>query len=352
MNRKRFLQTIGMAAPGAFFLNHAEAHNEPVAQPVWSHIPRYLQPGDTIAITCPASPVLEEDINNCIGALQAWGFKIKIGRTVGRVWERFGGTDEDRLADLQDCLDDDQVAAILFGRGGYGIMRIMDKIKWEKFLLHPKWLVGFSDITALHCHLHKTFHIASIHGNMATGFKRIPNESNISIRKVLSGIAIHYDFEGCSSNKPGLATGELIGGNLSLLYAMQASKSELSTDGKILFIEDVSEYKYNIDRMLMNLKRSGKLEKLAALVVGGLFSEKPEKETDFLMPVEEIVLDKVKDYAYPVCFNFPSGHQQPNLALKLGMHYQLAVSRSFCNLAEMPLLNMKSVVTVGSANSL
>jgi muramoyltetrapeptide carboxypeptidase len=345
VNRKHFLQTILPVGLGAFFLKNAWAFSDPVIQPVWSFTPKYLQPGDTIAITCPASPLDAEEARNCVNALKSWGYKIKMGQTVGDHWQRFGGTDEERAADLQACLDDDNVAAVLFGRGGYGVMRIMDKINWEKFALKPKWLVGYSDITAIHCHVNAVYGIPTLHADMANGFNGTEDQALLSMKRALSGGIINYTFPGYEGNKSGLVTGELVGGNLSLIYAMQASKSELKTDGKILLIEDVSEYKYTVDRMLMNLKRSGKLENLAALAVGSFTATKTDTETSFPMSIEEIIYDKVKEYSYPVCFHFPAGHQRLNLALKLGVNYQFTVGRSSCNLTEVPLQQIKKIET-------
>jgi muramoyltetrapeptide carboxypeptidase len=334
MNRTQFLHTILPVTLGAFFSKKAFAVSDTASQPLFSRTPKYLQPGDTIAVTCPAGPVEKGEIQNCITALESWGFKTKIGHTVGSHWQRFGGTDEERAADLQGCLDDEQVAAVLFARGGYGVMRIMDKINWERFAEHPKWLVGYSDITAIHCHVNTLYKIPTLHAPMASSFKSQPDEASESIKQALTGQAIHYKFAGNAYNKCGQTTGEMVGGNLSMIYAMQASKSELNTDGKILLIEDVSEYKYTIDRMLMNLKRSGKLEKLAALVVGGITGIKTDAETNYPVSIEELVYEKVKEYNYPVCFHFPAGHQRLNLALKLGMQYQLNVGKNDCSLKE------------------
>jgi muramoyltetrapeptide carboxypeptidase len=229
--------------------------------------------------------------------------RVSIGKTLNKKWQHFGGTDAERAADMQQLLDDKNISAILFGRGGYGAIRILD-----------------------HSHIHTNFNIPTIHGTMACSFSKNAVTSTHTLHDVLFGKKIEYDIAGSPFNKPGKANGILTGGNLSLIYAMQASESELNTDGKILFIEDVGEQIYSIDRMLMNLKRSGKLEKLAGLIVGGFTNIKTDAKNDFTMSIEEIILEKIKSYNYPVCFNFPAGHQQDNRAFKLGLPYSLAVS--------------------------
>ncbi|MES2646059.1 MAG: LD-carboxypeptidase [Bacteroidota bacterium] len=351
MNRTQFLQTILPIGLGAFFMKDALAFNEPNARPNWPNTPGFLKPGDTIAITCPGGPLENKDLQNCISTLQSWGFKTKVGKTIGHQWQRYGGTDKERAEDFQACLDDPAISAILFGRGGYGVMRIIDTINWEKFVANPKWLIGFSDITAIHCHVNASFGIPTMHAHMANGFTNHGGEASESIRLALTGKTINYNFAGTMENICGQISGELVGGNLSLIYAMQASKSELKTTGRILLIEDVSEFKYSVDRMLMNLKRSGKLEGLAALVVGGL-SIKDEADPDYVMHIEELVYEKVKEYNYPVCFKFPAGHQRNNFALKLGIPYQLTVGKSFCNLTELPNKQFKPAVNQTATDSL
>lgn len=325
MNRKSFFHTILPAGIGILLGQKTIANAGSAKRPHKTSIPRYLHAGDTIGITCPAGPMEAAEATDCIKMLEGWGFKVKMGTTLDKQWQHFGGTDEERASDLQALLDDDEVAAILFARGGYGVMRMMDKINWKHFARRPKWLIGFSDITAFHCHLNTHYGIPTIHGDMAGGFSELEDPSATSIKNTLTGKRSEYNFEGCVFNRPGKVNGLVVGGNLSLIYAMQASKSELKTDGKILFIEDVGEYNYSVDRMLVNLKRSGKLENLSALLVGGFTSMKVETKNEFTMLLEQIILEKVQEYNYPVCFNFPAGHQRTNLALKLGMPYSLEV---------------------------
>jgi len=333
MNRKHFLQSFIPAAVGTMLLKQGMAMPDPVDTRLQIKMPPFLKPGDTIGITCPAGPVKSADLQLCRDAVQKWGLKIKYGNTVDKLWQRFGGTDDERAADFQQMLDDDRVNAIMFGRGGYGVMRMMDKINWDKFAKQPKWLIGFSDITAFHCHVHAMYGIPTIHADMGNGFNGSEDEAAKSLKNMLMGRRQEYSTDGFNLNRAGTATGKLVGGNLSLLVAMQGSKSALKTDDKILLVEDVSEYKYTIDRMMTNLKRSGMLDNLAGIVFGGFTATKAAEDA-YPMSMEEIIFEKVKEYAYPVCFHFPAGHQRENMALKLGTYYKLEVSKEKCILGE------------------
>jgi muramoyltetrapeptide carboxypeptidase len=261
--------------------------------------------------------------------LEAWGFNLKIGKTIGTSFNKFSATDADRLADLQSMLDDDAIEAVFFGRGGYGVVRILDQIDFTQFKQKPKWLLGYSDITAFHSHLNNQMKISSIHAHMGGGYK--PNDfdalSTQSIFDVIRGKPIHYVIPAHAMNRVGVAKGELVGGNLALLSDLVGTDSDIHTQGKILFIEDIGEYKYNIDRMLWQLLRAGKLSQLAGLIVGG-FTDTQDNPVPFGMTEYEIVWEKVKDFSYPVCFDFPVGHQARNMALKVGMQYQLAIENN------------------------
>jgi len=291
-----------------------------------SNIPPNIKPGATFGITCPAGATTSDKLLFCKNTLEGWGYKIRYGKTIDQKWQTFGGTDDERLADFQQMLDDDTIDVILFARGGYGVMRMMDKIRWDKFLQQPKWLIGYSDITAFHCHIHTNFNIPTIHADMATGFNTAIDDASMTLRNMLLGYRQEYSVEAFTLNRTGNAAGILVGGNLSMMVAVQGSKSALKTDGKILFIEDVSEYKYTIDRMMTNLKRSGMLENLAGLVLGGFTAMKTDEDEQYLMTVEEIIYDRIKEYNYPVAFNVPVGHQKKNYALKIGGYYNLAVT--------------------------
>lgn len=292
-------------------------------------IPPYLQKGSTIGITCPAGAVNSEEMQPMFAQLEAWGFNLKIGKTIGTSFNKFSATDAARLADLQSMLDDDAIEAVFFGRGGYGVVRILDQIDFTQFKQKPKWLLGYSDITAFHSHLNNQMKISSIHAHMGGGYK--PNDfdalSTQSIFDVITGKPIHYVIPAHAMNRVGIAKGELVGGNLALLSDLVGTDSDIHTQGKILFIEDIGEYKYNIDRMLWQLLRAGKLSQLAGLIVGG-FTDTQDNPVPFGMTEYEIVWEKVKDFSYPVCFDFPVGHQARNMALKVGMHYHLAIENN------------------------
>ena len=299
-------------------------------------IPPYLQKGDTIGIVCPAGYMAAEKVETCIKTLEEWGYKTKIGMTVGGDSPTyFSGTDEERLNDLQQMIDDEDVKAILCGRGGYGTGRIIDQIDFKKFEKHPKWIIGYSDITVIHCHLYTNYYISSLHSPMAGAFndEGYKNEYVLSLKNVLAGKKINYSIPAHDFNKKGEAIGELVGGNLSLLANLIGTDSDIKTKGKILFIEDVGEYSYNIDRMFYQLKRNGKFSKLAGLIIGG-FTDMKDTDRPFGKTVYEIIQDIIKEYNYPVCFDFPVSHSDKNYALKIGIGYKLKVSKSKVTLEE------------------
>jgi muramoyltetrapeptide carboxypeptidase len=292
--------------------------------------PPYLQKGDTIGLVCPSGAMPVEKASECIRVLnEEWGFQTRVGKTVGSQFNYFSGTDEERLNDFQQMLDDDEVKAILCARGGYGLTRIIDKIDFKKFKKQPKWIIGYSDITILHCHLYSNYYISSLHAPMASAFNDAGyiNRFVQSLRNALEGKKAKYQCNPHEFNKKGEAIGELIGGNLSLLAHLTGTDSDIKTRGRILFLEDVGEYLYNIDRLMRQLKRSGKLSKLAGLVIGG-FTDSKDTEMLFGQPAYEIIRDVVKEYDYPVCFGFPVSHEKENYALKVGVGYKLKVGKS------------------------
>jgi muramoyltetrapeptide carboxypeptidase len=298
-------------------------------------IPPYLQKGDTIGIVCPAGYLPAEKAQTCIDVLQQWGYRVKTGKTLGHQFHYFAGTDEERLLDLQQMLDDDSVQAILCGRGGYGVSRIIDRLNFDRFRRKPKWIIGFSDITVLHAHLFTVLQTASIHAPMAAAFND-DGWQNVyvqSLKQALEGHTASYTCDAHAFNQPGTVTAPLVGGNLSLLAHLVGSASDVDTRGKILFLEDVGEYIYNVDRMLLQLKRSGKLEGLAGLVVGG-FTDMKDTVIPFGQTVEEVIRDQVKAYNYPICFNFPVSHSAANYALKVGVTYCLEVNPGGVKLRE------------------
>jgi muramoyltetrapeptide carboxypeptidase len=299
-------------------------------------IPPYLQKGDTIGIVCPAGYMLAEKAQACIHTFQEWGYQVKTGKTVGGESQTyFSGTDEERLNDFQQMLDDDEVKAVLCGRGGYGTGRIIDQLDFKKFIKQPKWIIGYSDITVLHSHLYSNYYISSLHAPMAGAFNNegYKNEYVLSLKNALEGKKIKYAVPVHAFNKKGEAIGELIGGNLALLAHLVGTDSDIKTRGRILFIEDVGEYSYNVDRMLHQLKRSSKLSKLAGLIIGG-FTDMKDTERPFGQTVFEIIQDIIKEYDYPVCFDFPVSHSDSNYALKVGVGYKLKVGKSKVTLEE------------------
>jgi muramoyltetrapeptide carboxypeptidase len=326
MNRKHFLSTL---IPLATALHADGMKSNAALDEVSAKIPPYLNKGDTICITSAAGFITLTDCNDAINMIQSWGFNIKIGNTIGKKSFTFGGTDEERMADLQQMLNDESLKAIMIARGGYGLVRIIDKLNFTKFIKKPKWIIGFSDVTVLHSHINKNFGIATLHSKMCNSFvapavaEPVQVETLDSIRKCLLGEKMVYNIPINAKNKLGKAKGILVGGNLKTLESLSASPSDINTKNKILFVEDTGEYLYSIDRMFYNLKRSGKLTNLAGLVVGGFKIKKDDVGDEFGKTIEEIVLEKIKEYNYPVCFDFPVGHQKNNFALKCGVQHIL-----------------------------
>ena len=298
-------------------------------------IPPNLKSGDTIGVVCPAGFMPFTKMETCIQVLQHWGFLVKLGNTINSQFHYFSGTDEARLNDVQQMLDDEDVNAIFCGRGGYGVSRIIDQFDFKKFILKPKWIIGYSDITVLQSHLLTTMNIASLHAPMASAFN---NGSHTEIyieyiRKALLGEHLSYLAPFHPFNKNGIAEGELVGGNLSLLTHIIGSVSELDTRDKILFLEDVGEYIYQIDRLFVQLKRAGKLDYLAGLVIGS-FTDLKDTVIPFGQTVYELIADKIKAYDYPVCFGFSVGHVHENYPLKVGVKHSLIVSENGTSLKE------------------
>ncbi|MFT3749424.1 MAG: LD-carboxypeptidase [Agriterribacter sp.] len=300
-------------------------------------IPAHLKKGDTIGITCPAGYMTYERIEVCVRTLEHWGYKVKVGNTLFSTSENyFSGTDEERLADFQQMLDDDNIEAILCGRGGYGTGRIIEKIDFKKFRKKPKWIIGFSDITILHTHIFSNYNTATLHAPMAGAFADAGADSKsvLSLKAALTGSPAKYSIKSSVYNKPGEASGRLIGGNLALLAHVVGSPSDINTKNTILFIEDTGEYLYNIDRMLYQLKQSGKLKKLAGLVVGG-FTDIKDTQRPFGKTIYELISDIIQEYDYPVCFDFPVSHANENYALKTGVKWNLKITAKKTVLTEL-----------------
>jgi muramoyltetrapeptide carboxypeptidase len=291
--------------------------------------PPFLKPGDTIGICCPAGYMSAEKADQCIRTLKSWGFRVKKGKTIGgKSNTYFAGTDEERLKDLQLMLDDKQINAILFGRGGYGTSRIIDQIDWTSFKKHPKWIIGFSDITILLTHLHEHLNTQCIHGPMAGAFNLQNGKSKYvrTLKDTLEGKPTIYLSKPDKHNLFGKAKGKLVGGNLCLLAHGMGTPSELDTKDKILFIEDIGEQLYNIDRMLLQMKRAGKLKQLKGLIVGA-FTDSKDTERSFGKNVYEIISAAFEEYDYPKAFGFPIGHDKENVAIIVGGKYNLVVDK-------------------------
>ncbi len=290
-------------------------------------VPAALQPGDKIRIVSPAGKVKEEHVLPAVDWLKGEGYRVELGRHVFSTHYQFAGTDSQRLEDMQEALDDPNAAAVICSRGGYGTVRILSKIKYDGLFQHPKWLVGFSDITLMHSCLNN-HRMASIHGVMPRYFfnkSGQPGQSLQSLIKLLSGENISYTLAAVESNRPGTRSGELVGGNLSIVSSMQGTPCELDTAGKILFLEDIDEFLYHTDRMMYQLKLGGKLENLAGLVLGN-FTDMKDNESPFGKNVRDIIAEAVEQYDFPVCFGLPAGHDEVNLALAFGLIWELGVT--------------------------
>lgn len=266
----------------------------------------------------------------CIQTLQDWGYNVIVGKTLGSSSENyFSGDDATRADELQALLDTKSIRAILFGRGGYGMSRIIDKLDFKKFRKNPKWLIGFSDITVMHTHLLSNYNIASLHAPMAAAFNdgQHTNEYIESLRNALAGVKANYEVPATPLNLTGKGQGQLVGGNLALLAHVIGTASDVDTKHKILFLEDVGEYIYNIDRLLYQLKRSGKFKKLAGLIFGG-FTDIKDTERPFGKSIDEVLKEISASVKCPVCFHFPVSHSKENVALKIGAEYKLTVTSS------------------------
>ena len=286
--------------------------------------PKLLSKGSKIAIVATARFVTENDIEPAVRRLKAMGFMPVYDDRLFAQCDQFAGDDDSRAATLQSYLDDPEIDAILCARGGYGTVRIIDKINFDKFLLNPKWIIGYSDVTVLHAHL-QSIGCESLHATMPINFSDNTEEALASLYDALTEKSLSYEIENAPLNIKGEAEAELVGGNISVLYSLLASSSFPNTDGKILFLEDLDEYLYHIDRMMMALKRAGKLDNIKGLIVGGL-TKMHDNNIPFGKDAEHIIFEYVKDKNIPVCFNFPAGHIDDNRAMVFGRKIRLAVS--------------------------
>jgi muramoyltetrapeptide carboxypeptidase len=289
--------------------------------------PPFLKPGDKIAIVSPARSITFDEVHPTIRVMQKWGLEVVLGTHVFGRYNQFAGTDDQRLHDLQQLLDDPSIRAILCSRGGYGTVRLIDRIDFSSFVASPKWIIGYSDITVLHAHIHRQFNIETVHGIMPVNITTdSSNDSLETLKNVLFGSRIRYHFAAGDGCRPGESEGQLTGGNLSILYSLMGSPSEADTAGKILFLEDVDEYLYHLDRMMTGLKRAGKLDRLKGLIVGGM-DRMNDNQVPFGKTPAEIISGSIKELDFPVCFNFPAGHGDKNLALILGRKIRFSVDQ-------------------------
>ena len=296
--------------------------------------PQHLSPGDKVIILATARKISHEEIQAAVNIFSAWGLEVLIGSSIGKAFHQYAGTDSERRQDLQQALDNPEIRGIFCARGGYGTLRIIDDLDFTAFKANPKWIVGYSDITVLHAHIQQIFGIQSIHALMPVNFPGLAvyDPSISSLKAALFGESLHYvnEFESPGmkvKNRSGHADAVLVGGNLSLIYALQGSMSDLNTQGKILFLEDLDEHLYHIDRMILSLKRSGKFKGLSALIVGGMTNMK-DNAIPYGKTAEEIIMEHVSEYNYPIAFGFPAGHTKDNRALILGKKISLKVEEN------------------------
>ena len=292
--------------------------------------PPYLKAGDTVAIVAPSGVLKNrsKEVNQAKALLKSWGLHSVVGKHVFSKANHFAGTDDERCEDFQNALDDPKISAIWCARGGYGTVRILDKLDYSKFKQNPKWVIGYSDITALHNQIHNAG-VESIHAMMCTSLQ----DNILEIKETVStfkdaifGEPLNYTLKGSKYNKLGNSSGQLVGGNLTMLHTMLGSKTSIDISGKILFIEEIGEYKYHLDRMLQSLKRAGYFDNCKGVIVGDM-TKMRTNTTLWGSTIEQLILDALSDYDFPIAFNMPAGHEKDNRAMILGKNIQLTVTR-------------------------
>lgn len=288
--------------------------------------PPILKSGDAVGIVAPARKVNRDEMEAAIRMIESWGLRVFLAKNLFGSYNQFSGTDIERAADLEEMIENSDVKAIMCARGGYGTVRILDHINLRILQRNPKWIIGYSDITVLHGILNSWFMMETIHGIMPINFPAngVANLSTESLRKILFGEVPEYNVPPHSFNRIGSVQGQLCGGNLSIIASVGGTDSDFFTNDKILFIEDLDEYLYHVDRMMMNLKRSGKLKNCAGLIVGGM-TDMNDNKIPFGKTALEIIHEAVAEYEYPVCFGFPAGHLDENLSLIMGRTVTLNV---------------------------
>ena len=282
--------------------------------------------GDRVGIVSTARKINLKELDMAVNIFNQWGLKVELGVNLLNEDNQFSGTIQQRTSDLQAMLDNDKIKAVICARGGYGTVQIIDNIDFTLFINNPKWIVGYSDVTVLHSHLNN-LDIPTLHASMPINFKSNTKESLETLRKTLFGEKNYIKIDTNNYNVLGIAEGEIVGGNLSILYSLMGSNSDLDTDGKILFIEDLDEYLYHIDRMMISLKRSGKLENIKGLIVGGM-TNMHDNKVRYGRNAEQIIRDYIIPYNIPTCFGFPAGHIKDNRCIKFGVESVLNVNKS------------------------
>ena len=286
--------------------------------------PNLLKRGDTVAIVSTARKVSKKELEPAINLLKEWGLKTIIGKTIEAEANQFAGSDPLRILDFQEQLDNPNIKAIWCARGGYGTVRIIDQLDFSEFKKQPKWIIGYSDITVLHSHIHN-FGIETLHAQMPVGIETKTEVSRFSIKNVLFGEEYNIEMPSDKMNRTGKVSGQLVGGNLSILYSLCGSPSAINTDEKILFIEDLDEYLYHIDRMLQNLKRNGMFNNLKGLIVGGM-KDMNDNDIPYGKTAHQMILEVSEGYDFPIAFNFPAGHIEDNRALIFGRDVELKIT--------------------------
>ncbi len=294
--------------------------------------PQPLKKGDSIILVSPARKITLKEMQPFIQLLEQWELHVLLGQNILKENHQYAGTDQERLEDFQNALNHTSAKAILCARGGYGSVRIIDQLDFSQFIQNPKWLIGYSDITVFHQHINQNFNIATLHATMPIDYKRATPETFESLRKILFGEFYNITTQKTIVHKAkSKINGKIVGGNLSMIYSLLGSSSSIDTDGKILFIEDLDEYLYHIDRMMLNLKRNHLLKNIKALLVGGM-SDMHDNTIPFGKNIQEIILDVCYEYDYPIIFNFPAGHIDDNRALIFNKECQLTIENNMVSL--------------------
>ena len=287
-------------------------------------IPEYLKQGDKIGLVATARKISKKELSPAINLLESWGLQILCGDNLFQEYNQFSGTISQRVCDIQQMIDDDDIKAIFCVRGGYGTVQIIDLINFDKLLKSPKWIIGYSDVTVLHSHMHN-LGLSSMHATMPINFQENTNESIKNLHAALFGLKYCIKASAHRLNKYGTIECEIVGGNLSILYSLLGSSSDIDTAGKILFLEDLDEYLYHIDRMIINLKRNNKFQNIKALIIGAM-SNMNDNKIPFGLNAEEIIHMHIKEFNFPVCFGFPAGHINNNQIIKLGVKSSLEIN--------------------------